>query len=178
MLRYSVILVLVAMLAVCTAPAMAVPLPIDIMDIGPCFVLGDDGGLYPLDARLKLIPVEYNEPIPTDGFLGMLEGIGKYTLANLGIDLLVPASLSAEGVAAGASLPVINAKVFVPVRVGVACIGGVGTRLFLRAPLLAGDSSPSATELAGLAPMGANDRSLTLAASTDSAMVVYTALLR
>lgn len=171
-MRLALVAVVVAAMALaCGAAQAAGGLPIEVLDAGPAQVLGPGGGFYPVDITLKFIPVEYDQPIPTDSALAMAEGIGKYLLANIGADILGK-NLNADEIAGGLSLPVVNTKVMVPVRAGIAWVGGVGTRPFLRLDLLGivtGEADPFA--LTGQ-PAEAED-CLRLTLGPDAAMLVY-----
>jgi len=175
--------------------AQAVPLPVDIMDIGPAVTFGGGSTVYPLDATVKVIPVEFKGQILDENFAKTLENTGKYILANTGADLLIPATLNAEDVAWGGSLPVVNAKVGFPMRLGVAWIGRERLRGFLRVPVTGQDSAASAalalapvadrTDLlrqaySGLPlalPAPPEKPSLTFSCGGDSVMAIYMSAL-
>ena len=173
MRRMILVAVVVAAMALVCGPALAEDGAglFSILDVGPAQTLGPGGELYPLDITLKVIPVEYDGPIPTDDPLAMVEGIAKYLMANLGADILCRGLLT-DQIDGGLSLPVVNTKVLVPVRAGVAFVDGVGTRLFLRLDLLGIITDKVApTGLAGIPVM--SDTNLSLAVGADSAMLVY-----
>lgn len=176
MRRAAGLLAVVALAAFAfAAPAQAgVSVPVEIMDVGPAVALGPGGGAYPIDVTVKFIPVTYDEPIPTDTFLRMLEGVGKYALANVGADALFK-SLDSEEISGGLSLPVVNTKGSVPMRAGFVLIGGVGTRPFLRFDLLGGSETEDTATATALCALR-RDRSFALALGPDSAMLTYTLL--
>jgi len=143
--RLVVIVALVGLLGLMALPAMAVPVPVDLLDVGSCVTFGGGSIAYPFAATIKFIPVDFEGPIADSSFAQTLENVGRYMLANTGADMLIPASLNAEEVAGGLSLPVVNGKVLVPLRSGVAYIGGTGYRGFLKIPWIASGTDPATT---------------------------------
>ncbi len=164
-----IVVAMVGMLALSAAPAVAVPVPLEVLAVGSCVTFGGGSEVYPVAATLKFIPFEFEGPIADDGFVQTLENVGHYGLANIGADILIPASLNAEEVAGGLSLPVVNAKVGVPLRAGVAYIGGTGYRGFLRIPWISSGTDP-ATALALIPVRGRLD----LLAQSESGLSLAT----
>lgn len=151
MLKAVAPLLCVAALLAClmAGPAVAADAGwLGIVDAGPAVVLGSGGDVYPADLTFKLLPIGYDEPIPTDDWAEMLEGAFKYTLAHAGVDVLFADLSSFENVVYGASLPVVNTIAGLPARLGASYIQDVGPRGFLRLDLIDVATGGSAEETA------------------------------